>query len=111
MADSIEECVRRIHQERQELDSVLQSIENLFLTEKALCHDVYRSFFNVIDLADGYWYAVADHHPIQQWEAKLLYVILKYVVMNVWVHHQTHKVVTWMDARRQLAADLMTNSI
>jgi hypothetical protein len=97
------------HVNKTELDRVMTLIESHFLAENSICHDTYCSFFNVIDLADKYWYEVAESHPNSQWTAKFLYAILKFLVIDVWVHYQQLEVVMWKSIRQKISEYLIAN--
>jgi hypothetical protein len=69
-------------------------------------HDFYRKWFNLIDLADGYWYGVADHHRNERWKSKMILAICKFFIINVWVLSTCHEFKMWTRFRESLASDL-----
>jgi len=64
---------------------------------------LYRKYFSLVDVADGYWYASAEAHRVENWSGKLVLAMLKFFINNTWVLYSTHKAMKLDIYRRQLA--------
>jgi hypothetical protein len=60
-------------------------------------HDFYRSWFNLVDLADRKWYSVENHHQQQNWKAKMIHAILRFAVLNAWAYSTTSNFMKWKE--------------
>ena len=58
-------------------------IENTWYESLAPLHHVYFSFFNLIDIGDGYFYACDESHPNHFWKSKMLQSIMWLGVINM----------------------------
>jgi len=47
-------------------------------------HVFYRDYFNLIDLINGHWYAVEEHHHHQNCKTKVILAILHNAAINAW---------------------------
>jgi divalent metal cation (Fe/Co/Zn/Cd) transporter len=70
-------------------------------------HVLYKTWFNLVDIGDHYWYAAVDHHANQRWKSKMLFSIMHHFMTNVWVLSILQQDSTWMDFRAKLASVLV----
>lgn len=99
--------VNSIHGSIAEIDGILKSIECQEYTDPAPAHNIYREQFNLVDLLDGYWYSVWEHHGNHHWKSKMLYSIMCYFTVNVWVISIPENFFYFKDFRAKLAKDLV----
>jgi len=52
--------------------------------EMGIQHDLYRQYFNVVDLHDKYWYKIQCKHRINDWVPKLIISLLYTGLINSW---------------------------
>ena len=78
-----------------------------FVADPAPLHDFYREYFNLVDLADGHWYSVEEHHSHRRWECKMLLAILRSAVANTWVYAVNSSYESWKDRRKTLIKKLI----
>lgn len=85
----------------------MTDINQSWNVDPAPLHDVYREWFNLVDLTNGYWYKMWDRHANQKWKSKFLLSIMKYFVINTWTWTSTQRYESWLDFRTNLAAELV----
>jgi len=67
-------------------------------------HNFYKQHFNFVDIADRYWYQVAESHINHKWQSKMLLCFMRHLLLNVWVLSPFK---TWQSFRADLAMDLL----
>lgn len=96
-----------VHQEYERVESIKRRVLTDHLPIPGPAHQFYRAFFNLIDLADKKWNAVADHHGNQHWKSKMLLAILRFALLNAWTYATKIKYSSWLDWRRELALSIL----
>ena len=74
-----------IYQHDSTLRSNLEILKDSRFPDPAPLHDFYKEWFNLIDIGNKKWYAVADHHPNHLWKSKMLFATMRHFMTNVWV--------------------------
>lgn len=109
-ASYVEHILKRvatIHKNASEMNQLLKSVETKWSDDPAILHDVYRRHFNLLDLADKYWYQVQETHPNHNWKSKILFSILRFAVINSWVFYSQHQYEKWIEFRENLGKTLI----
>ena len=88
------------------LDKLQNYIQKQYLNDPAEIHDLYKDYFNLVDLADRHWYSVEEHHRHQKWQCKMVLAMLHTAVANSWVYASKVKYAEWMDWRVKLYKEL-----
>ena len=76
--DYVENMMRRVNSVHAAQASALSQtqplvVEKLFLADPSPIHQFYGKYFNLVDLADSYyWYKVQESHKNDSWKSKLL---------------------------------------
>ena len=70
-------------------------------------HVFYKTWFNLIDIGDKYWYLAVDHHINQNWKSKMLLSIMHHFMTNVWILSLFQNDTMWIDFRAKLATALV----
>jgi hypothetical protein len=99
--------VRVVHAEKDELEQVKTYLQQNSFTDPAPLHQLYKSTFNLVDLLDGYWYDVEEHHRNYSWKSKMLLSIMRFFMVNVWAYHLQRDDTEWMDFRKSLATEIL----
>jgi hypothetical protein len=107
LIDNIVARSTTLHQNINELTVLKQKICSTWLPDPPPLHDFYRSWFNLVDLADRKWYSVENHHQQQNWKAKMIHAILRFAVLNAWVYSTTSNFMKWKEWRKQAAMGFM----
>jgi hypothetical protein len=103
---NISNRIKTVHTRKSEIDSTVEFTKSTWFEDPAPIHNFYREWFNLIDLADGYWYEVEDHHRNERWKSKMILTICKYFIINVWVLSTCQEFSKWRNFRTSLASDL-----
>ena len=91
-----------------DIQKLKNSINSQWSEDPAPLHDFYREHFNLIDLADRYWYSIRDSHHNIHWESQLFFGTLCFAIINCWsLKIQTH-FEEWKVFRINMAKDLLT---
>jgi len=99
--------IKTVHCKKNELATVVSQLRNVILPDSAPLHTFYRDWFNLVDLTDGYWYAVEEHHKNNSWRSKMLFGIMRHFIFNVWVFSSTLEYKPWIKWCSDLAEVLM----
>ena len=67
-------------------------------------HTFYQQGFNFVDIADWYWYQMADSHSNHKWQSKMLLCLMRHLLLNVWV---LSPITSWQTFQTDLATDLI----
>lgn len=70
-------------------------------------HQLYRDFFNLVDLADRKWNSVEEHHGNWNWKSKIILSILRFAVLNAWTYSTKMNYAEWKDWRLKAAISMM----
>ncbi len=89
--------VKTIYGSMAEVEAVKKKIMVASFRGSGDLHTLYKSWFNLVDLGDKYWYAAADYHGNRQWKSKMLYSIMHRFMVNVWVLSIFKKESLWID--------------
>ena len=109
-ATYIENILRRVattHTQRNEIEQVKRYIESKFFPDPAPIHNLYREYFNLVDLMDRHWYEVKESHPNPKWKSKFLLSIMRFFVINSWVWYTQENYETWKYFHINLAEELI----
>lgn len=96
-----------LHVHQHALDALQQHIKSEYLEKPGPIHVLYKEYFNLVDLVDRRWNSVEEHHPNHKWKSKMLFTIIRFAIMNAWVHAVKHKLVKWLQWRTILARALL----
>ena len=77
--------VNSVHAQTSVLSQTQQLAESLFLDDPSPIHQFYGEYFNLVDLADSYWYKVQESHKNYSWKSKLLLGNMRFAMLNAWV--------------------------
>lgn len=97
-----------IHKHSSALDKLHNSVQSDYLNDPAEIHDLYKEYFNLVDLADRRWYSVEEHHRHQKWQCKMVLSMLRTAVANCWVYASKMEYAEWLDWRVNLYKELMS---
>jgi hypothetical protein len=75
--------------------------------DPAIIHNFYRAYFNLVDIADRYWNEVEEHHHHQNWKSKVLLMMLRFAVLNLWVYVTRTEYQEWKELRNKLAKEMI----
>jgi hypothetical protein len=85
--DIIRNMLRRIqtdHQNRTVVEKTLAFMQSTEFPDPALLHSHYRNHFNLVDLADRLYYKENETHGNHCWRSKMLFSIMRLLMVNVW---------------------------
>jgi hypothetical protein len=91
-----------VHQRYGEMEELKKQIRALSFENPGPPHQLYRAFFNLVDLADRKWYEVEDHHGNHSWKSKMILSILRFAVLNSWIYSTRIQFESWLDWRLTL---------
>ena len=103
--------VNTIHTNSTELIKLELDIKSKWKKDPSVIHDFYREWFNIIDIADGYWYSVEDNHHTQSWGCKMIHAILRHIMLISWAYHSLSKYESWIDYRTNVGRELTKYSL
>ena len=106
--ENILKHVNSVHHSDASLGLNLNILKDGGFDDPAPAHDFYKQWFNLVDIADKKWYAVADHHPNHLWKAKMLFATMRHFMTNVWNLVTSKNYTKWIDFQDNLAADLVS---
>ncbi len=72
------------HRDRVALEQTLHYTKESYNMGEGNLHKVYKNFFSLVDVADGYWYVSAESHIIKNWTSKMIISIMKFFINNMW---------------------------
>src|SRR5690554_5196003 len=93
--------------ERTVVENTEKYLRTSFFTTPATLHQFYRAHFNLVDLANGYFYQVEDHHGQHQWRSKQMFSILRFFIINIWSASSQVQPKMWKVFRESLAKKLI----
>ena len=101
------------HAQTSALSQTQQLAESLFLDDPSPIHQFYGEYFNLVDLADSYWYKVEDSHKNYSWKmSKLLLGNMRFAMLNAWVmSNHVNKYEEWLTFRANLATEVKAYGI
>lgn len=97
-----------IYKHQTQLSNLIKDIKVKYMLNEAPLHQYYKNTFNLVDLADRYWYKVADSHHNYSWKSKMLYALLRFAMINFWAYANKFTGERWTLFRLTLARTLMT---
>lgn len=100
--------VQSHYSDRLALDQVKHYSKNCYFKGNGPLNQTYRNLFSLVDVADGYWYAVAETHKINHWSGKFILSIMKFFINNLWCLFCNENAVN-LGVFREKMADLMAN--
>ena len=103
--------VNSVHAQKSALIETQQLADSLFLPDPSPIHHFYGDYFNLVDLADIYWYKVQESHKNHSWRSKLLLGNMKFAMLNAWVMAGQVKYEEWLTFRAHLAAEVKEYNI
>jgi len=71
--------------------STMKTLQESIQPGESPIHKFYGGSFNPVDLADGYYYAIAPKHFVKQWQAKFVMILLSIGLINVHALYKYHK--------------------
>jgi hypothetical protein len=98
--------VETTHRNFTTVQKVLKYVEKEQFPDPAILHDFYKSYFNLVDLVDRYWYKVQETHGNWKWKSKMLLAIMRMAVINVWSISCQGEYEKWLQFRESLAENL-----
>ena len=112
--DYVENIMRRVNSvHAAQASSALSQtqplvVEKLFLADASPIHQFYGKYFNLVDLADSYyWYKVQESHKNDSWKSKLLLGNMRFAMLNAWVVMASQvKYQEWLTFRANLATEV-----
>lgn len=113
-ADLVQVILNRVanaHSARSQLESTIQTTKTKWNIEAAMIHQSYRSFFNLVDLLDKYFYKVQDHHCNIRWKGRFCFFLLRFPTVNVWAFTIWHTPCRYRIFRRDFAAGILEKLI
>ena len=102
--NNIRTRVRMVHQDSDSLKQKIRRSKNVINPDPAVFHTLYGDYFNLIDMADKYWYMVDENHRNQLWKSHLLLGLLRFQIYNSWVLATTVMPEPWLCYRRTLSS-------
>ena len=85
----------------------LNSIKNKFLSasqqKPAPHHNYYHSNFNAVDIHDGFWNKLQNHHSVRNWKSKMILALLDIGLVNSWSIYNSFKSITLMEFYENIA--------
>jgi hypothetical protein len=98
---------RRSH----ELNKTHREFENSsFENDEENFHNLYKRFFNGIDLHDRYYYRLHTRMAVQNWKRKLLQCLIRSLYINVFSMVNAQLIIPWTEYCRTLAKILINLS-
>lgn len=95
------------NQEFSRLEKLKKDVETCWKADPALIHDLYKSYFNSIDLLDRRWNSVEEAHQNHHWNCKMILTILRFTTINAWTWHSKTCPEKWEDWRRKVAQHML----
>jgi hypothetical protein len=102
IVDNILKRVATVHRSRTALETLRMRTKTTSTPDPAIIHNFYRAYFNLIDIAGRYWNEVEEHHHHQNWKSKVLPMILRFAVLNLWVYVARTEYQEWKEFRNKL---------
>lgn len=99
--------VDSVHTKTSSIAELDKKLDDFWLIDPAPFHEHYKLHFNLIDLADRYWYKAYEGHRNLHWRSKMLFGLMRLVTINVWGFVTGVKYHKWQDFRIKLAQELM----
>jgi hypothetical protein len=107
IVDNILKRVAAVHRGHTALETLRMRTKTTSTPDPAIIHNFYRAYFNLVDIADRYWNEVEDHHHHQNWKSKVLLMILRFAVPNLWVYVAKTEYQEWKEFRNKLAKEMV----
>lgn len=107
LVDNISTRSQTVHRQYEEVERLTKDVRGNFHQIPGPAHNFYRAYFNLVDLADRKWNAVADHHGNRIWKSKMTLSILRFAVLNAWTFATKIKYEKWRDWRCTLACSIL----
>lgn len=112
-ADLIEKILRRVssvHDNLSGLKEFIRSSEDSIFPDPSPIHTLYGDHFNIVDIADKYWYTVNDGHRNEQWKSHLFLGLVRFQILNCWVMGNSVMPESWTTFRENLAKEMRSNN-
>ena len=102
-----------VHAQASALSQTQRLVEKLFLADPSPIHQFYGKYFNLVDLADSYWYKVQESHKNYSWKMpKLLLGNMRFAMLNAWVVMASQvKYEEWLTFQANLATEVKAYGI
>jgi hypothetical protein len=107
IVDNIVKRVATVHRSRTALETLRMRTKTISTPDPAIIHNFYHAYFNLVDIADRYWNEVEEHHHYQNWKSKVLLMILRFAVLNLWVYVARTEYQEWKEFRNKLAKEMI----
>lgn len=101
--NNIRTRVRMMHNDEDEIRKLMRKARDSVLPDPAVFHQLYGDYFNLVDMADKYWYMVDENHRNHLWKSHLILGLLRFQIYNSWVLATTLMPESWMCYRRTLS--------
>jgi len=103
----IQKRIQTVHQAVFPLEQIISYTKTSWFKDIAPLHRFYKDWFNLVDLADTYWYQVQENHVNIRWKSKMLFAIMRFYTFNCWVWVSSVHFEMWKVFRTQLAKELV----
>jgi hypothetical protein len=100
--NNIYQTAQVIHSTANPLKPLVWQLKSAWLPKKAPTHEVYKSFFNLIELTDCHFKSVDHHHCIEDWRVKFSQIILYFATLNVWSTFAANHLITYLTFHQDL---------
>lgn len=87
--------------------AMLRDLEEAPSDNEPAHHQKYREGFNAIDLHDGYWYDLQNHHYPTHWKPKFILSLLQSGLVNSWVAYRHFERIRLLQFYEGLAKDIL----
>ena len=91
---------------KESLEKAEHLMKSLSFADPAHLHQLYKDWFNLVDIGDGYWYDIQESHKNTCWKSKMIFSIMCFFMLNVWVLSCTTEFKLWINFQKELAAEI-----
>ena len=95
-----------VHTDKGKTKQVADYLKSEWNKDPAQIHNLYKEWFNLVDITNKYWYDVQETHKNQKWKNKFLFAILRFYIYNVWAIYSNYEFMYWKDFRASLASKM-----
>ena len=99
--------VEIVHKKHSDVEAMERILGSQYFHGDGPLHQVYKSHFNWVDLADRSWNMVEEHHPHRDWKIKYLLLLLRFAVLNAMTHSKQNHGENWKQFRATVARQLI----
>jgi hypothetical protein len=98
--------VNTVHGDKSVLEQMNDHLVEKIWSKPAKIQDLYVANFNLVDVANKYWYMTDDKHPKRNWRIRFVLALLRFAIINAFTISAKPRNMTFVEFHKAMAVEL-----